>query len=267
MKPLSANLKSNDFCRWLHVLEEKVTGKVASRNNIDPSELLGISDGMDRLLMICRSDKFVYPADETQTGKVLSNFFNRVLENTLKDALLERTVERNKFNYVEPVKDEDGEDVDILDIEMPQDSSVDEEAREYAIERLKANCEAEGFVYDETDDEYSLKYKQAKSRGENTILTHIWKFVNDNGFVDTPAIAKYVKEQIPTASIGAINVAVSQCRNSGRENKETHSAFAKRVFKPDMTFGEFVYEMSSREAHIKTITRLWRQLKFGGKKK
>ena len=266
-KPLSANLKSNDFCVWLHKLEEKVAAKFASKNDIDTAELIGITDGMDRMLLFCRSDKFEFPTDETQTGKVLSNFFNKVLENSIQDALLKRKVEKNRFNCVDPIKDEDGLDIDILDTEMPQDSTVDEEAREFAIERLKLLCAENGFEYCETDDEYSLQHKLAKSRGGNTIITYIWEFVNENGFVDTPAITEFVKGKLPTASTAAIKVAISQCRNSGKEGKQTHTEFATRIHKPEMTFSDFVVQMSSRDAHIKTITRLWRRLKTGDLKK
>ena len=259
-KPLSDNLKSNIFCQALYQIEEKVAAKFGKKYGIDTNELLGLSNGMEKMLTAIRSNRFTFPDDPANNEKMFLSFLNRLLENSIQDAILKRRVEHNRFNYVDNKVDDDGNEIDVLEYQMPQDISIDPAEQEAATLRLIELCEENGIVYEETDDEYSLKYKLSKAKSGYTINTAIWEYVNDNGFVSTDEIAAYVKGKIPKASMAGIKVAISQCRNSGKDDKGTAISFAKKIWKPTMTFSDFVFSMSSRDVHIKTLTKLWGKL-------
>ena len=168
--PLSDNLKSNEFCLALSKIEEKVAAKFAKKYGIDTDELIGLSNGMERMLAAVRGNNFTFPEDPANNEKMFLAFLNRLLENSIQDALLKRKVEHNRFNYVERFsKDDEGQEIDVLEYQMPQDMTTDPDEQEAARNRLIELCSEHGIVYEEEDDEYSLKYKLAKAKGGNTI--------------------------------------------------------------------------------------------------
>ena len=248
-KPLSANLHNPDFAFFLMHIEETISKKYAGRYSTDKEEIQGSSPAMEKLLKAVKADKFIFPDDETQHIPALKKFLSAVVNNSLKDVMME------KLNHNIIVSGEDISD------ELPAEV---EEFGSKATQRIEERCREDGITFSDLDTVFSLKLKLLRKKypGRPTLKMCVYEYLTNNGWREVSAIKEYVKKRRPDCHIKNIDYYISLVRKETAISPKqgTLLQLGKAAYHKGMTLAEFLQAMQSHCAKPTYLRKIFQRI-------
>ena len=248
-KPLSANLHNPEFAFFLMHIEETISKKYSSKYSTDKEELQGSSPAMEKLLKAVKADKFIFPDDETQHIPALKKFLYAVVNNALKDAMMEKLNHNIRFS---------GED---LSDEIPAD---DVEVGSKATERIEERCLEDGITFSDLDTVYSLKLKLLRKKHPNrpTIKMCVYEFLVNNDWCEVSVIKAYVKKRRPDVLLENIDYYISIVKKETTisPKKGTLLQLGQAAYRKGMTLAEFLQAMQSHCAKPTYLRKIYKRI-------